>query len=175
MASRGKVGYTAHCFPSNCRGSLLQQDANRYCGMKGFPWWGPFGESLGWISIYEIFHLIKMPFHNQVIQVSYFFFYLVLDLFTPSLFVWFSAFVVTWHLVFFYKESSAHSTVLDTLDWFDDPTWNRYIKASVFAYPFFESYLRMYIHVCFSCCWLRMKFVLESKIHVSEMTFVFST
>lgn len=30
-----------------------------------------------------------------------------------------------WHLVSFYKESLAHSTVLETLDWFDEPTWNR--------------------------------------------------
>lgn len=27
--------------------------------------------------------------------------------------------MVTWHLISFFRESSAHSTVLDTLGWFD--------------------------------------------------------
>lgn len=63
-----------------------------------------------------------------MIQVSSFIFYFDLDSFTPSLFVWFSDFVEAWHLLF-YKRNSAHSRVLDKLDWFEDPTWNRYVKC----------------------------------------------
>lgn len=101
-----------HCFVSNC---LDHAFSGIRTGVqnKRVSWWSAFEKSQGKSPCTKSI-TVKMPCHNLVSRHPTFF-SISFDQFT---YLWFSASAVTWHLASFFKGSSIHSTVLDTLHWF---------------------------------------------------------